>query len=139
MMPADLTEKFNTPLSPEEEKQFQAWAKQAHRERDSFDYDLRGAWKADAKAASNGHLPDTWKKPNHPTFSVESQYSGDKSGVVGGQWIKKGNKWAFVASDDNLTMFGRSALQAYFRNREPDSELTLPLSREERLYGAQPQ
>jgi hypothetical protein len=26
-------------------------------------------------SAENGHWPDTFKKPNHPTFSVESQYA----------------------------------------------------------------
>lgn len=70
---ANPTGQFDTPLTPEEEARFQQWARTLPANLQSTeDYDLRGAWKADAKAAANGHLPDTWKKPNHPTFSNES-------------------------------------------------------------------
>lgn len=126
-MPRDLRDKFNTALSPQEEAQFQAWAKKTGRESDTYDYDLRGAWKADAKAATNGHLPDTWKKPNHPTFSVESQYSGPASGLIGGQWVDKGKgRWAFKASEYNAQNMTPEELRKYFAEREPDSELVLP-------------
>lgn len=40
------------------------------------DYDFRGAYQAAIldKYNSNSHFPDTFKKPNHPTFSNESIY-----------------------------------------------------------------
>ncbi len=67
---------FETKLSAEEEKQFKAW-KSLHAPYDSGeDYDLRGAFQAGAQPdPKTGHWPDTWKKPNHPTFSVESKYA----------------------------------------------------------------
>jgi hypothetical protein len=125
-MPADLTPLYNTPLSPEDEAKFQAWIKSSGRERDLADYDLRGAWKADAKEAANGHLPDTWKKPNHPTFSTESLYNG-KDGHQGGEWTEVKGRWRFRASPGNVAnMGGAGQLEQYFRQREPDSRLELP-------------
>lgn len=75
---------FDTPLTPAEETQFQTW-KAKYASRDSgYDYDLRGAFKAGLTPDPvTGHWPDTFKKPNHPTFSVESKYAAfapDKAG-----------------------------------------------------------
>ena len=75
--PAPFDEKtFNTKLTPQEEVAFQSW-KQRNAPRDSGeDYDLRGAFKAGLQPdPETGHWPDTFKKPNHPTFSDESQYA----------------------------------------------------------------
>lgn len=67
-------ETFNTNLTPDEEKSFQSW-KQRYAPQDSGeDYDLRGAFKSGYVPDERGHWPDTFKKPNHPTFSVESKY-----------------------------------------------------------------
>jgi hypothetical protein len=126
MEPPDLSAEYNTPLTPQEEEQFQTWAQQNGRARDTFDYDIRGAWKADARAASNGHLPDTWKKPNHPTFSTESRYNG-AHGEAGGAWLKgPRGRWIFHAGPSNVHYFAPQELQTYFRTREPDSTLVLP-------------
>jgi hypothetical protein len=67
---------FNTKIDDEEE--FQRW-KSKHAPQDSgHDYDLRGAYKAGVTPdPESGHWPDTFKKPNHPTFSNESQYAKD--------------------------------------------------------------
>lgn len=75
---------FDTALNPAEETRFREW-KQKYAPRDSGeDYDLRGAFKAGLTPdPKTGHWPDTFKKPNHPTFSVESQYAQfapDKAG-----------------------------------------------------------
>ncbi|HXK19672.1 MAG TPA: hypothetical protein VNG33_17800, partial [Polyangiaceae bacterium] len=41
------------------------------------DYDYQAAERAGVKPdPATGHMPDTFKKPNHMTFSNESQYSG---------------------------------------------------------------
>jgi hypothetical protein len=70
------TNDYETPLTPEQEIQFQAWKKIAAPRDSGADYDYRGAWLAGVEADPvSAHWPDTFKKPNHPTFSVESQYA----------------------------------------------------------------
>jgi len=79
---------YNTVLPADQKKPYRAW-KQKYAPKDSgMDYDLRGAYAAGVKPdAKTGHWPDTYKKPNHPTFSNESQYAkyaGQKSGYWSG-------------------------------------------------------
>jgi hypothetical protein len=67
---------FNTQLSPMEEQNFTQWKAQYAPNDSGEDYDLRGAFKANLRPdPKTGHWPDTYKKPNHPTFSNESQYA----------------------------------------------------------------
>ena len=86
-----FVENYNTNLGAKDEVAFQAWAKNNNRLEDLIDYDLRGAWKQGAQQENNGHFPDTYKKPNHPTFSDQSIYhntanpNGGK--FVGGNWF----------------------------------------------------
>lgn len=126
---SDLTGRFNTALSDDEEAAFQAWrARLPARLQSMSDYDLRGAWKSNAKAATNGHLPDTWKKPNHPTFSDESMYSGKDGAGVGGQWMGDGGDlWSFRASPANLRYRNASGLAQYFKEAEPNASVILPI------------
>lgn len=92
----------------------------------SDDYDLRGAWAGNVAPAPNGHLPDTYKLPNHMTFSDESQYSTPEH--TGGQWRQDGNgRWVFWASPYNMNTQGAATIAEYFRQREPDSTLVLPI------------
>ena len=127
-MPVDYSGSFNTPISPDEEAAFQKWA--GPRAGDLSDYDLRGAWKAGATASPNGHLPDTFKKPNHPTFSNESKYSGEQT--PGGEWIDKGDgKWAFKPTPYNIQAYGEGALENYFRENEPEATLEMAETRSE--------
>jgi hypothetical protein len=75
----------DTVLTPAEEDAFQQW-KAKYAPRDSGeDYDLRGAFKAGLTPGPNGHWPDTFKKPNHPTFSNESKYR-DLAPNKAGSW-----------------------------------------------------
>ena len=69
---------LDTPLSPQGEAAFQIWkAKNAPRD-SGFDYDLRGAFSAGVTPdPETGHWPDTYKKPNHPTFSDQSKWAKD--------------------------------------------------------------
>lgn len=80
-------DKYDTVLSSADEKAFQAW-KGEYAPRDSgADYDLRGAFKAGLKPSEeNGHWPDTFKKPNHPTFSVESKFAIGDDAKLAGSW-----------------------------------------------------
>lgn len=81
---------YVTKLSPEDETKYQQWVKETkaavtEKEEDS-DYDMRGFWQglhAGDPRAKQGvsdfdgrmHYKDTWKMPNHPTFSRESMYA----------------------------------------------------------------
>lgn len=67
---------FDTPLNPGDELLFQQWKAQYAPNDSGHDYDLRGAWKAGLLPGADGHWSDQFKKPNHPTFSDQSQYAG---------------------------------------------------------------
>ncbi|MCK5788524.1 MAG: hypothetical protein KAH32_05975 [Chlamydiia bacterium] len=61
---------------------------------DEHYYDYKAYWKDNQKELSKNidieeHLPDTYKKPGHPTFSDQSLYSNEKT--PGGHW--EGNKF----------------------------------------------
>src|SRR4030095_15848208 len=75
---------FETPLTPEEENRFAVWKANFAPKDSGADYDLRGAFKAGLTPdPQTGHWPDTFKKPNHPTFSDQSIYASaapDKAG-----------------------------------------------------------
>jgi hypothetical protein len=139
---------YNTPLSPEDQAGFEQWSAQLGQtrkenanafepwmnqlpggtdtSRDMEDYDLKGAFAEGLSADGRGHLPDTYKKPWHPTFSEESKYS--KGGTEqGGKWIDKGDdKWDFEASPTNLKYHSPDELKRYFARVEPDSNVIMP-------------
>jgi hypothetical protein len=50
------------------------------------DYDLRSAFDAGLTPDANGHWPDTFKRPNHPTFSNESIYAVGVNAAKAGHW-----------------------------------------------------
>lgn len=128
VMPPPVS-RFDTLLSPREEMQFREW-KQKNAPQDSgMDYDLRGAFKADIQGRlprdERGHSPDTFKKPNHPTFSEESMYHGAE-GETGGRWETVGDKTRFIAGPTNLKYHKPEELHAYFKQYEPGVELVIP-------------
>lgn len=78
---------YNTQLSPSDEAMFQVWKSQNAPHDSGADYDLRGAYQSGLQpSAANGHWPDTYKKPNHPTFSDQSVYAKSNPGMAG-YWI----------------------------------------------------
>lgn len=118
-------ENYNTPIPVNREIEYAQWLGNRN-PKDIQDYDIQGAFLSGAQQAPNGHGPDTFKKPNHPTFSTESQYHG-AAGYQGGQWIKtKDGRGEFAASPDNVTMHGAAGLQKYFNAREPNVGLKVP-------------
>jgi hypothetical protein len=125
--PFDYTDRYNTKLTPSEEAAYQAWAAKQGRQADTYDYDMRGAWKSGASAGDDprGHYPDTYKKPNHPTFSDQSQYHG-VDGMQGGTWGGTDAAPTFTPSATNLAMMSPAQLQRYFQQVEPDATLILP-------------
>lgn len=51
---------------------------------DKLDYDYFSFFKNQAKGSIQDHFPDTYKRPNHKTFSIESIYSTPEN--PGGRW-----------------------------------------------------
>lgn len=127
MLPlADMTDSYNTPLSPQEEQQFQEWAGKHNKLKDLYDYDMRGFWKNKEGFNERGHGPDTYKKPNHPTFSDQSQYHG-VDGHQGGQWTGSDEKgWTFTPGPTNYDYRSSEDMQNYFKQFEPGTNLQLP-------------
>jgi hypothetical protein len=124
---------YNTQLQPHEEQQFAQWAQSVGKDvnGETIDYDLRGAWKGGAAAAGNGHFPDTYKKPNHPTFSDQSVYHGAQApwggSWVGGTWNTQGQQPTYTPSN---VMLQRTHpvqfMQKYMQEREPGVRLIIP-------------
>ena len=123
--PYDYTATHNTTLSPKEEKAFMAWADKTGKLKDLYDYDLRGFWKSGAGTTENGHGTDTFKKPNHPTFSDQSQFHSPAT--PGGTWSETPQgQTVFTPSELNLKNMPAPALQQYFKQVEPNVLLNLP-------------
>lgn len=124
----DYSDKFNTVLSPDEEEKYQAWATENHREKDVYDYDLRGAWRelqsGTMSEDERGHLGDKYKKPNHPTFSDQSIYSG-QDGVAGGVWSRNAEGKDVYTPGRKLSSVEADRLRRYFLRNEPGVMLDL--------------
>lgn len=127
--PLDFTDKFNTKLSDEEEKKFKEWMgrqSEAHGRDlsgDLYDYDMRGLFKSlKGEDVPKGHGPDTHKKPNHPTFSDESEYHG-RDGYEGGSWSEKDGKHRFKPGKTNKKLRSADERRQYFDEVEPGVEL----------------
>jgi len=91
---------------------------------DSLKYNPGEAGKYDPKT-TEAHLPDTYKKPNHPTFSKDSIYS-IPSIQEGGKWTPDSQgKWSFKPSDLNLQNKPAEQMQEYFDESDPTANLDL--------------
>ena len=81
---------FDTYLGAASEQAYQSWKNDLPEQLQSdVDYDLRGYYKEHGPEDAAGHLTDKYKKPNHPTFSVESKYY--KKGMWAGKWDEAGD------------------------------------------------
>ncbi len=113
----------NTPLSPEEQKNYDG----KFSPKDKYDYDMQG-WLKDhpnEEIKPGVHFPDTYKKPNHPTFSDESKYHG-QDGTSGGHWGKEDGKDTFTPGETNMNYHTKKELEDYFAKHEPDVKLKWP-------------
>lgn len=117
----DYTGRYNTKLTPEQEAAFQkAYPKPG----DLYDYDLRGAFKANGfQPMGPGHMTDKFKKPNHPTFSDQSQYDGSE-GIKGGKW---GNQpdGSFNFTPGKGNVYSPDELKSYFDKQEKGNKLIM--------------
>jgi hypothetical protein len=124
---------FNTPLDNHEKDRFDQWLQIQNMatgrdvSKDMQDYDVQGYWKALTTRADNGHGPDTFKKPNHPTFSNQSIYHGTPS-----PWGEpfQGGTWGdneYTPSDFMMRhTHNPKNMQLYFKRVEPNIKLNLP-------------
>ena len=115
-----FADKFNTELTPIEKIHYKLWlAAGFGNPRDIGVYDIQGYWKSGHwknNSDPDNHGSDTFKKPNHPTFSAESKYSKQKGGseYIGGVWREDGG---FMAGPHNF--YDNDALMWEF-SREPN-------------------
>lgn len=140
-MDLDFTNNFNTALTPQEEADYKLWlvsqsqARGRDMSQDNYDYDMRGYFKAGSGLDGvEGHFPDTFKKPNHPTFSNESVYHGVGDGrggrYVGGAWSNKDGVDHYQPSNEMLSVtHNPDFLADYFKRVEPNARLILPASK----------
>ena len=92
---------YNTQLSPEQESQYQKYKASLGDQGTDHNYDLRGYWmkqgRFDPAHEAGAHFTDEFKKPNHPTFSIESIYAGSPDGQggtnVAGRWMNNGKTY----------------------------------------------
>jgi len=132
---AAMPRQWETKLGPQQMPGFQAYVANLARlqgrpvesvMRDTADYDLQGAYLSGFKPDERGHLGDRYKKPNHPTFSDQSQYHG-VGGNMGGRWAYENGRDVFYAGPTNVAnMGGPQGLQGYFQKYEPGVQLVLP-------------
>lgn len=62
------------------------------------DYDLKGLWMSNpnVEPSPNMHFPDTYKLPNHKTFSNESIYFNDKTKNNAGYWEETDSSFNYI-------------------------------------------
>src|SRR5215472_6567863 len=123
----DFSNLYNTPIPPAKQKAFDRWLSTKGRKSDYFDYDVQGFWLSGAGTDPRGHGSDRFKKPNHPTFSVESKYSTPEN--PGGRWVKNKDGHITFAADSSILRYHEpEELQQYFQTTEPGTRLELPPS-----------
>ena len=97
---------YDTKLNPDEETQYQKWRQTLPKNLQyEGDYDLRGYWKdpeTTKEAVEGDHFIDKYKKPNHPTFSNESQYAVGENAKKAGRW--EGEKYIPASQKRGITM-----------------------------------
>jgi len=92
------------------------------------DYDYASWQKANpgVQMAPGQHYPDTYKLPNHMTFSDESIYHG-VNGTSGGHWgTDENGADTFTPGRTNLEHHSMNELRDYFARVEPNAKLLLP-------------
>ncbi len=126
--PLDFTNRYNTPIPPEKQPAFDQWATTQKQTTgkdprgDRYNYDVNGFWLANSGTDARGHGSDDFKKPNHPTFSDQSEWNG-VDGYVGGKWADATPKARGTYTPSVANMAPEEGLQQYFDKAEPDTQL----------------
>lgn len=87
------------------------------------DYDMEGYIRENPSSlfSHDGHFPDKFKKPNHPTFSDESIYHSELT--PGGHWSERNSlqRWNFSLSAQQISQPGYiQKVIDYFNNSESE-------------------
>jgi hypothetical protein len=129
---SSIQQSYDTPIPLYLQPHYKKWLKQIGQDpgNASKDYDMQGYWLNGGykETGHQGHFPDTWKKPNHPTFSNESIYSGkvipyNQTYGQGGQWGEENGRDTFTPSQLNLQNMQLKKLMDYFKRVEPNAIL----------------
>jgi hypothetical protein len=134
-------DKYNTELTKEEQKDFDKWVAKESKQQgrdiimDKGAYDIQGFWKSGdwKKRDADNHGTDTWKKPNHPTFSNQSKYNGE-GGWYGGNWTEDAG---YQPSKQSLNNYGPDYYNWMF-GEEPNRPEYLDMSRYDGKNSATP-
>jgi len=131
-------DEYNTALTKEEKIEYETWVASESKKQDRdimWDlgtYDIQGFWKSGdhMRMDKDNHGSDKWKKPNHPTFSDQSNYH-NINGHVGGTWAEDG---AYTPSDYTRTLYDKAYYKKLF-GREPNRPEYLKLEEKQRGGG----
>lgn len=96
---SDQEPKYGTKLSQKEEASYQKWRAGLPKPLQyEGDYDLRGLYRSNpnVKPSANMHFPDTYKLPNHPTFSNESKYFTPLTRSRAGKWQETDSSFNYI-------------------------------------------
>ena len=121
---------YDTPIPNEQLYAYSQWLKEQGQNAqrpvglDQQDYDIQGMF-MDGGTFNQGHGLDTYKKPNHPTFSNESKYNGILN-MLGGQWHEDATGVSFTPGGTNLQNHTPMQLYNYFQKQGPDVMLLSP-------------
>lgn len=88
-----------TKLNKTQEKAYQQWRSKLPKALQyEGDYDLRGLYKSNpnAQPSLDLHFPDTYKLPNHPTFSNESIYFNNRNKNKAGYWMETDSSFNYI-------------------------------------------
>jgi len=134
---------YNTPLTDDEQAHYDIWYPIAVDSKlinpmDHGVYDISGFWKSGEWKSkdSRGHGTDTFKKPNHITFSNESKWSSQQGGspFEGGTWDREGS---FIPGRHNF--YSNEEINFEFdREREYWKSKGIKNAVPEHLYGTFP-
>ena len=137
----DFSSKFNTEISDDDYIKYLEWRNfLPDNFKSVYDYDLRGLFldkeeldkfnKSFLSDPENAHMTDKYKKPNHPTFSNESQWHGS-NGFFGGEWSKDGLE--FKASNTNISLNGTRGIINYLGGRTDSGGIKASFLSDERI------
>jgi len=134
---------YNTPLTDDEQALYDIWYPMAVdsaliNPMDHGVYDIPGFWQSGQWKSKDGrgHGTDTFKKPNHITFSDESKWSSQQGGspFEGGSWDETGG---FMPGKHNF-FYNEEIDREFNRERAHWESKGIENAVPEHLYGTTP-
>lgn len=88
-----------TDLSPQQDSVYNQWKSRLPKNLQyEGDYNLKQLWldNPGIRPSSNMHFPDTYKMPNHPTFSDQSMYFNPSNQYMAGHWNETDSSFNYI-------------------------------------------